>query len=102
MQASRLLEIITLLLLGRGTITARELAVRFGVSQRTSSRDIEYLFGAPVYMTKGRSGGISLLPGYAMNKALLTREDQETISLALQTHRQPAGLGSPPWLNWVG
>lgn len=86
MQIGRLLE-ITLMLLGKEVVTARELAQRFGVSQRTIYRDIDVLSGAgvPVYMSKGKGGGISLLPGFSLNKAFLSQEDKENISLALQT-----------------
>ena len=46
-------------------MTVKELAEHFSVSQRTIYRDIDTLSlaGIPVYTEKGKSGGISLLPG---------------------------------------
>ena len=50
MKLNRLLE-ITILLLNRKSVTASELAERFGVSLRTIYRDVEVLStsGVPVY-----------------------------------------------------
>lgn len=86
MKTNRLLE-ITIILLNKGTVTAKELAGRFGVSTRTIYRDIEVLSlsGVPVYMTQGSGGGISLLENYALNKTLLTEQESESLLLALQT-----------------
>ena len=55
MQINRLFEIIYILL-GRKIVTAKELAERFEVSQRTIYRDIEILSttGIPVSMTTGK------------------------------------------------
>lgn len=49
MKINRMIEIITILL-NRKTVTAAELAERFGVSQRTIYRDIDQLSasGIPV------------------------------------------------------
>ncbi|HBL06216.1 MAG TPA: YafY family transcriptional regulator, partial [Clostridium sp.] len=60
MQINRMFEIIYILL-DKKTVTARELAEKFEVSSRTIYRDIETLSsaGIPVYMTKGKGGGIS-------------------------------------------
>jgi len=64
---NRLLE-ITLILLNKGTVTAAQLAERFGVSARTIYRDIDELSsaGVPVFASKGGGGGISLLENYAI------------------------------------
>ena len=53
-------------MLSKGKVTAREMAERFEVSQRTIYRDIEALSiaGIPVYTEKGKGGGISLLRIY--------------------------------------
>ena len=53
MKLPRLIEIVTILL-NRKTITASELAERFGVSIRTIYRDIEVLSsaGIPIYTTQ--------------------------------------------------
>ena len=86
MKINRLLEITTILL-NRRTVTAAELAERFGVSTRTIYRDIEVLSGSgvPVYTTQGAKGGISLLENYALNRALLSDEESGSILLALRT-----------------
>jgi predicted DNA-binding transcriptional regulator YafY len=86
MKTNRLLE-ITLILLNKSTVTARELANRFGVSTRTIYRDIDELStaGVPVYTNKGSGGGISLLEDYSLNKALLTEHERDGLLLALKT-----------------
>ena len=85
MQINRLLEIVYILL-SKKTVTAKELAGRFGVSQRTIYRDIDALSlaGIPVYTEKGKGGGISLLPGFVLNKSILSEGEQQEILSALQ------------------
>ena len=85
MKTNRLFEIIYILL-ERKTVTASELAKHFEVSQRTVYRDIEMLSqsGIPVYMSKGKGGGISLLPGYILNKAVLTETERAEILSSVQ------------------
>lgn len=86
MKISRLMEII-IILLNRGTITAKELAERFEVSRRTIYRDIDELSsaGIPVYMSKGKGGGISLLENYTLDKTILSNEEKNNIIFALET-----------------
>jgi len=86
MKINRLLE-ITLILLNKSSITAKELADRFNVSTRTIYRDIDELSGAgiPVFTNKGSRGGISLLDNYTINKALLTEYERDSLLLALKT-----------------
>jgi predicted DNA-binding transcriptional regulator YafY len=62
------------------------LAERFEVSSRTIYRDIETLSsaGIPVYMSKGKGGGISLLPDFVLNKAVITDEEKEDILSSLK------------------
>ncbi len=85
MQIHRMLEIVTLLLGGKA-LTAGFLAERFEVSARTIYRDVEALSeaGIPVYMTKGRGGGIALTPGYALGKALLTEGERADVLASLK------------------
>lgn len=85
MQLNRLFEIIYVLL-DRKSVTAKELAERFEVSTRTIYRDIEALSVAsiPVYMRKGKGGGISLLPGFVLNKTVLTDQEKEDILSSLR------------------
>lgn len=86
MKLNRLME-ITLILLNRGTVTARELAERFGVSTRTIYRDIDVLStsGVPVYTSKGNNGGISLMEDYTFSRTLVTEHERDSILLALKT-----------------
>jgi len=86
MQINRLLEIVYVLLRQK-SVTARELAERFEVSQRTIYRDIDALSlaGIPVYTEKGKGGGISLLPDFVLNKSILSEQEQVEILSALQS-----------------
>lgn len=86
MQMNRLFQIVYLLL-ERKTMTAAELAQRFEVSTRTIYRDIDTLSGAgiPVYASKGKGGGIGLLPNFVLNKSLLSEEEQNEILFGLQS-----------------
>ncbi len=86
MKINRLLE-ITIILMNRGTVTARELADRFGVSSRTIYRDIDVLSGAgvPVYTCKGGNGGIHLMEDYSLNKTIVSEHEADSLVLALKT-----------------
>jgi predicted DNA-binding transcriptional regulator YafY len=86
MQINRLFEIVYILF-DKKTITAKELAERFEVSQRTIYRDIETLCisGIPIYTNKGKGGGISILPEFVLNKSLLSDGEQNEILSALQS-----------------
>lgn len=85
MQISRLFEIVYLLI-ERKTVTAKELADHFEVSTRTILRDVETLSmaGMPIYTTKGKGGGISILDGFVLNKTTISDEEQSQILAALQ------------------
>ena len=84
MQINRLFEIVYILL-EHQCITAKELANRFEVSVRTIYRDIDVLSaaGIPIYMTRGKGGGISLLPNFILNKTVLTKSEKTEILSAL-------------------
>lgn len=86
MKINRLTEII-IILLNKKIVTAKELADKFEVSTRTIYRDIEELSlsGIPVYMSKGKNGGISLLEEYSINKAILSDKDKQSLIVALKT-----------------
>lgn len=86
MKINRLLE-ITIILMNRGSVTARELADRFEVSTRTIYRDIDVLSGAgvPVYTCKGSNGGIHLMEDYAINKTIVNEHEADSLVLALKT-----------------
>lgn len=90
MKTNRLFGIIYLLL-SRGMMTARELADYFEVSVRTIYRDIDTLseLQIPVFMSKGKNGGIGLLEHYRLDKTLLSEKEQDLILFSLQ---ETAGL----------
>lgn len=85
MQISRLFEIVYILL-DKKTVTAGELAEHFEVSPRTIYRDVETLSsaGIPIYMSKGKGGGISLLASFTLDKSVLSAEEKADILLALK------------------
>jgi len=96
MQASRLFEIIYILL-HRKSVTAKELAAQFDVSTRTIYRDVDTLSlaGIPVYTEKGKGGGISLLPNFVLSKSILNESEQHEILSALHglSHIQAGDAG---------
>ena len=102
MQTERLFEIVYTLL-DRGKVTARELADRLNVSRRTILRDIQTLALAkvPVYTTQGKGGGVSLLDGYVLDKAVLSDEEREQILLGIKT-LLPTGVASGRALSKLG
>lgn len=86
MKLTRMFEIVYILL-ERKKVTADELADHFEVSKRTILRDIEALAiaGIPIYTTKGKGGGISLLDSYVLNKAMLSTDEQNQLLLVLES-----------------
>lgn len=85
MKNNRLFGIIYLLL-SKDKMTSKELADYFEVSVRTIYRDIETLseLNIPIYMSKGKNGGIKLLDNYKFDKTLLTEEEQREILFSLE------------------
>ncbi len=85
MKNNRLFGIIYILLSKR-MITAKELANYFEVSIRTIYRDVETLssLDIPIYMSKGKNGGIGLLENYKFDRTLLTENEQKSILFSLQ------------------
>ena len=86
MQINRLIETVYILL-GRKTVTAKELAEHFNVSIRTIYRDIDALSsaGIPVYTSKGKGGGISLLENFVLSKSMLSENEQVEIISSLHS-----------------
>lgn len=84
MQINRLFEIVYILL-NKKLVTAKELAEHFEVSPRTIYRDVETLSGAgiPIYMNKGKGGGIALLPEFVLNKTVITEQEKMDILSSL-------------------
>ena len=85
MKNSRLFEILYLLVEKRA-VTARELAERLEVSERTIYRDVDALSaaGIPVFTQKGQGGGIRLMDQFVLDRALLSQAQQDEILFALQ------------------
>ena len=75
------------LLLEKGRMTAGELAEKLEVSQRTVLRDVDALSaaGVPVYTAQGAGGGVALLPGYVLDRAAFSEEEQRQLLLALRS-----------------
>lgn len=86
MQINRLFQIVYILL-DKKSVTSKYLAEKLEVSTRTIYRDIENLCasGVPIYMTKGKGGGIKLLDNFILNKTLLSDEEQNEILSSLQS-----------------
>ena len=86
MKIDRMFKIVYLLM-GRDRMTVRELAEHFEVSARTIHRDIDSLMqaGIPIYTSRGSEGGVSLVDGFVLDKAVLSDEEQEQILLGLQS-----------------
>ena len=91
---NRLFQIVYLLM-EKPQMTARELADIFEVSERTIYRDIDKLTlaGIPVYTNQGKQGGISILPDYVLDKAVLTIEEKNKILESLNAINQVSALG---------
>jgi predicted DNA-binding transcriptional regulator YafY len=82
MRADRLLSILLLLQVHRRQ-TARELARRLEVSERTIHRDMEALSAAgfPVFAERGSGGGWMLVEGYKTNLTGLNRDEIQALFL---------------------
>lgn len=80
MRADRLFSIV-LLLQSNGQLTARSLAERLEVSERTIHRDMEALSGAgiPVIALRGTHGGWSLLGEYRTNLTGLNEAEIQSL-----------------------
>lgn len=89
MKIERLIAII-MLLLERDVVPTSELAERLEVSRRTIFRDIEALniAGMPIMITRGPSGGISLMKSYKVDKKLFTPRDVQSLITSLQSYNQ--------------
>src|SRR5919199_466250 len=93
MRADRLLSIMLLLQIYK-RLTARELARRLEVSERTIHRDMEALStaGVPVTALRGAGGGWALVDGYRTNLTGLNASEVQTLFAGLP-ERLLADLG---------
>jgi predicted DNA-binding transcriptional regulator YafY len=83
MRADRLLSIL-LLLQANGRLSARALAERLEVSERTVHRDMEALSmsGVPVFAQTGRHGGWALVDEYRTDLTGLTESELRSLVIA--------------------
>ena len=86
MQSGRLFRLLYLLLEGENWTVCR-LSERLEAAERTIRRDLDALSaaGIPVYTVQGRGGGVRLLPGFVLDRSLLSGQEQDTILYGLQT-----------------
>ena len=86
MRIDRMLS-ITIMLLNRDRISARELAEKFEVSVRTIYRDIEAIniAGIPVVAHSGTNGGFSIMENYKIDRQYLTLNDMISIITSLNS-----------------
>lgn len=100
MQINRLFEIVYILL-DKKIVTAKELSERFEVSVRTIYRDIDTLSGSgiPIYTSKGKGGGISLIENFVLNKSVFSEKEQKEILMSLQSLNSMKFLDIEPVLN---
>ena len=86
MRADRLIRMI-LLLQRHARLTARDLAVRLEVSERTILRDAEALSaaGVPIYSDRGVSGGFRLVDGYHPDLSGLRMPELRTLLVGRRT-----------------
>lgn len=86
MKIDRLIGILSILL-QTDRVTAPYLAEKFEVSRRTIIRDIDTLCraGIPIVTAQGTGGGISIMSGYKIDRALLTSADMQAILAGLRS-----------------
>lgn len=86
MKLDRMIGILAVLL-QKERVTAPELAAKFEVSRRTISRDIDALCraGIPIDTRQGAGGGIAIMDGYRIDRALLTGADMRAILAGLRS-----------------
>ncbi|WP_274649115.1 helix-turn-helix transcriptional regulator [Paenibacillus humicola] len=88
MKLDRLLA-ITMLLLNRRRVGAKELADRFEVSLRTIYRDLETInqAGIPIVSYAGANGGYEIMDQYRIERQYLSLDELQSIIIALQGMR---------------
>lgn len=86
MKLDRMIGILSILL-QKDKVTAPYLAEKFEVSRRTINRDVEALCmaGIPLMTKQGQGGGISIMDGYKVDRALLSTTELKAILAGLQS-----------------
>lgn len=86
MKIDRMIGILSILLQQK-KVTAPYLAEKFEVSRRTIYRDIDALCmaGIPLVTEQGLWGGISIMEGYKIDRALLSDSDMQAIMAGLRS-----------------
>lgn len=92
-KASRLFEIIQILRLALGPVTAAEIGARLGVTSRSIYRDIVELQAMAVPVEGGRGIGYILRPGFELPPLMFSIEETEAIVLALALLRRTGDRG---------
>lgn len=79
----------------RPTTTVAALAGEVGISVRTIIRDLHWLqeAGFPLVLRRGRHGGVTLLPGGALDTSRLTPDEREHLTLTGLDDTQRRRLG---------
>lgn len=85
MRLYRLLA-ITMIMINKDKVTAKELAEQFEVSQRTIYRDLDTInqAGIPLVSYQGSDGGYAIMENYKMDKNMFTPEEILSIMTALE------------------
>lgn len=85
MSQKNLFELVYILL-DKKSVTAKNLAEHFGVSERTILRWAESLAeaGVPVYSTQGRYGGFAIAENYVLDKTIFTDEEKCSVVSSLK------------------
>ncbi|NEC16615.1 WYL domain-containing protein [Streptomyces sp. SID8014] len=96
MTPDRFFALLLALQTRRAPVTAGDLAAETGVSVRTVLRDLRWLqdAGFPVLVERGRWGGVTLLPGGALDTARLTPDERDQLALHGLDDRQRRQLGA--------
>ncbi|MFC0213530.1 helix-turn-helix transcriptional regulator [Paenibacillus chartarius] len=92
MKLYRLLA-ITMMLLNRKRISAKELSERFEISLRTVYRDVETITqaGIPILSYSGASGGYEIMDQYRLDRQFLSLEELQSIIVGLKGIRSSVG-----------
>jgi len=83
-----------MLLVEKQKVTSTELAQTFEVSVRTIYRDIDILAqaGIPLYTTTGKYGGVHLMEGFVVDRAMFSEREKEEIIISLQSIKGLPGV----------